>query len=83
MHHCLFLEHSLRPRNSHEPKLLCIAFGKVSTIGLARYKKGKLQSILHYSFNNLIINSKAQNEPLLQNPELSICKFILMTDSLF
>lgn len=31
-----------------KPKLLSIALGKVSTIVLARYKKGKLQLILQF-----------------------------------
>ena len=54
-----------RPKNSHsnKPKLLIIALGKVSTTVLARYKKGKLQLILHYSWNNLIIDFRAQTEP--------------------
>lgn len=84
MHHCEFLEYSLGPRHEHKPKLLRLPSERfLCTIVLARYKRGKLQLIRHYSFNKLIINAKAWSEPLLQSPELSICKFILLTDSLF
>ena len=52
MQYCLFLEPSVRPRNSpsNKPKLLSIALGKISTIVLAGCEKGKLQLILRWSF---------------------------------
>lgn len=71
MHHCEFLEYSLGPRHEHKPKLLRLPSERfLCTIVLARYKRGKLQLIRHYSFNKLIINAKAWSEPLLQSPEL-------------
>lgn len=59
--HTLFLEAS----PSTPPQLWIMAWGKVSSIVLARYRKGKLQLILHFACNNLITNSKVQNESLI------------------